>query len=302
MIAHPHFPALTLHDDTALAAVLGAAVVRRATLAEWPLSCVQRVWLADGRTVIYKAQAQPTVEPEFYAAARGPALVAAQVLPHLPTSVGDPLIPRGLLLADVRAPRLADLGLPPTAAQPVAAMALDAIAILSGAAVAGDLPALHDLRTPAGWTAYAGALQADLDALAEAGVFREMDAAAVSRVVHVAGSPAVQDALATQAGYVHGDLRGENIFLVQTTAAERGAPAGGLKIIDWQRPFWGPLALDRASLLESLEVDPVPVVGAGIMALLNLTRIAWLAACARRWFRPGSAVYDAQIAALAAQL
>jgi hypothetical protein len=74
---HRHFD-LWLDDDAELAALLGSAVVHRATLHEWPLSCVQRLRLADGRSLVYKVQGEPTVEPDFYARARSRLLVAAQ--------------------------------------------------------------------------------------------------------------------------------------------------------------------------------------------------------------------------------
>ncbi len=82
MHRHPYFD-LMLHDDDELSALLGSRVVERTTLHEWPLSCVQRVTTADGTRIIYKAQAAPTIEPEFYAVARSPLLPrSAHGLPH----------------------------------------------------------------------------------------------------------------------------------------------------------------------------------------------------------------------------
>ena len=79
MHLHPHFD-LLLHSDEELSALLGAALVERETLHEWPLSCVQRIRLEDGQRWIYKAAARPTVEPEFYAAARSPVLPCTRKL------------------------------------------------------------------------------------------------------------------------------------------------------------------------------------------------------------------------------
>jgi len=74
--AHPVFPRLLAPDDAELADQLGAAVVHRETVHSWPLSWVERVRLADGRTYACKTQLPPTVEPEFYARARSPLLPA----------------------------------------------------------------------------------------------------------------------------------------------------------------------------------------------------------------------------------
>jgi hypothetical protein len=43
-------PGIRLHSDSELAEVLGAGIVERQTIHEWPLSCVQRVVL-EGRAV-----------------------------------------------------------------------------------------------------------------------------------------------------------------------------------------------------------------------------------------------------------
>jgi hypothetical protein len=275
---HPYFD-LYLHDDAELAAALGSAVVARETLSEWPLSCVQRIRTADGRGVIYKAQAEPTVEPQFYAAARSPILVAATALPN-------PHGPAALLLEEVNAPRLSDLPVAPADAPRVVEAVLAAIA-----GIEGDLPALADLRSPQGLRAYVESMLDDLAALAAEGAFRLVTAEMVDALGRNPVSPRNR---VSAGGYLHGDLRAENVFV-----RNRVSPQA---IIDWQRPFYGPVDLDRATLLESLGADPLPIVGPEVMALLAVTRIAWLAACARRWFPPGVESYDAQIAALAVAL
>ena len=280
---HPCFD-LTLHTD----AELGSAVVARETLAEWPLSCVQRIRTADGRTRIYKAQAEPTVEPQFYVMARSPALVAATALPNPPC-------PAALLLEDVTAPRLCDLDIAPKDAPRIAEAVLHAISGIRGDfPAARGLPALADLTTPADHDDYVESMLADLSALVQSGAFvrvTEQSVATIARAATRIKSPVSEPA------YLHGDLTAENVFVSDWTP-DRGA----FIIIDWQRPLRGPVDLDRACLLESLGVDPLPIVGPEIMALLAITRIAWLAACARRWFPPGISTYDAQIAALAASL
>jgi hypothetical protein len=74
VLRHPVFAAIPLHSDEELRDLLGAEVVERVEVHAWPLSCVQRLQLADGRRLAYKSQLPPTVEPDFYAAAASPLL------------------------------------------------------------------------------------------------------------------------------------------------------------------------------------------------------------------------------------
>ncbi|MFO8007050.1 MAG: hypothetical protein R6V05_04860 [Candidatus Brocadiia bacterium] len=87
MHKHEHWE-MRLHDDAELAELLGSPVREREVLQQWPLSQVERVETADG-PAIYKCQCGPTVEPEFYAAARSPLLDGAglSAREHLPPEV-----------------------------------------------------------------------------------------------------------------------------------------------------------------------------------------------------------------------
>lgn len=279
MYRHPYF-GLWLHEDAALAALLGSPVVARTTLHEWPLSCVQRLRLADGRTRIYKAQSVPTVEPTFYACARSPLLVAARVL-------GVAEGPPALLLEDIAAPRLAELPLPEAEALRIGETILAQIAQIAGAP-----PAVFEIHTEARWATYAAAMLADLSALVAVGTFRQVDRALVARLARQAEAPAVLAALRTPTGYVHHDLSGDNVFVLPD----------GYRVIDWQRPFYGPVALDLVNLLDTLGFDPRQHVAAGIMQLHYLLRITWFVQCARTWFPPGATTYDAAVVRLAAQM
>ena len=83
MQTHPVFTNLLMHSDDELAAALGVGIVERETIHAWPLSCVQRLLLADGVKLIYKSQLPPTVEPEFYASASSPLLPGHRLLGKL---------------------------------------------------------------------------------------------------------------------------------------------------------------------------------------------------------------------------
>jgi hypothetical protein len=279
MQRHPYF-ALWLHDDDELAALVGSPIARRTTIHEWPLSCVQRLECATEGTHIYKAQSPPTVEPTFYLHARSPLVVPTQVL------LGDHG-PGALLLENVQAPCLSDVSL----AEPRALATVDDI-LAQIAQIAGDLPAMSDIRTSAQWMGYAQQTGADLRTLAEGGALQQVSATMIDQVQAHMRSPAVLAAINGPTGYVHGDLWAENVFVL----------ADGYRVVDWQRPFWGPVALDRATLLESLGIDPVQHVSAGVLHLRRILLIGWYAQAARHWYPAGAASYDAQIAHLIQQL
>ena len=151
---------------------------------------------------------------------------------------------------------------------------------------------IADLRSVEQWVAYAGTMLADLTALVESGAFRQADHALIDRLRRQALAPGVLTAFRTPTGYVHRDLSGDNIFVL----------AEGYRVIDWQRPLLGPVLLDLAALLQAVGVDPRKHVDAGILQLRDLLSIAWFVQCARTWFPPGAATYDAAVVRLTAQV
>lgn len=80
MIQHAHHPALWLHESAELETLFDRAVKTRQEIHCWPLSVVERIEFADGRIIAYKAQLPPTVEPEFYQAARADLLPPCRML------------------------------------------------------------------------------------------------------------------------------------------------------------------------------------------------------------------------------
>jgi hypothetical protein len=279
MRRHPKFD-LWLHDDEELAASVGSPVIDRATVHQWPLSSVERVRFASGESRIYKVQAPPTVEPEFYQQARSPLLVRAQLLTHSGS-------PAALLLEDVRAPRLDHVQLPPDRALRIADEVIGQIR-----QIAGEPPVLCDVSTTALWQSTADGIANDLRSLADAGTSEHVTTAIAEQVGGHCGSSEVARALAAPTGLVHGDLLASNVLV----------PEDGLRVVDWQRPLRGPRDLDRVTLLESLSIDPAPHVPAGMVTLRRLLLIGWLAEQARRWFPPGANWFGREIARVAAQL
>ncbi len=195
--------------------------------------------------------------------------------------------PSALLLDDLPAPRLADVRLTVTDGLRLAETILAQIDRIAGAP-----PVIADIRGVEQWGDYARTMLADLTALVESGTFRQTDHALIDRLRRQALAPGVLAAFRTPGGYVHRDLSGDNIFVL----------AGGYRVIDWQRPLLGPVLLDFAALLQTVGVDPRKHVDAGILQLRDLLSIAWFVQCARTWFPPGAATYDAAVVRLAAQV
>ena len=279
MLGHPYFD-LLLHDDKELSRLLGWPIVERRTLHEWPLSCVQRVITTNGTHTIYKAQAAPTIEPEFYAAARSPLLPGARTVHRTARHAC-------MLIEFIDAPRLADLTLPMADVVRIGRAVVEAMSQIEG-----QPPIMLDVGSPAAWNAVAGSMLGALRGLVDAGGFTAVDAGALRAIERAAASESVLDAVSAPAGLIHSDLVGENVLVLRDH----------FRVIDWQYPKRGPADLDLATLLESTGLDRRDYVDTGVVRLMLLLRIFWLTECATRWFTPGVESYDQQIAQLSAQL
>ncbi len=275
MHSHPYFD-LRMHDTDELGELIGCPIAERITLHEWPLSCVQRLKCENDQTFIYKVQAPPTVEPDFYRSANSPLIVGAQVLP-----ING--MPPALLLEDIHAPRLDSLDLPTKMV-----LSITEAVVSQVAGIGGDLPVVLDIRTEEKWLNYAHSIVGDVRDLVHAGIFQQVDAEQIDQIARHIDSATVITAINGPTGYVHSDLRAENVLVLED----------GYKVLDWQRPIWGPVALDRATLLESTGVILDQYVQQGVLQLRTLMLIGWFAQAACYWFPAGAAAYDTDIARL----
>jgi hypothetical protein len=274
---HHKFFKLYLHDDDELALLLQSEIVERVTLHEWPLSCVQCLTLSDGSKVIYKTQFGPSVEAEFYASAQSDLLVPARVLHCADGHVS-------MLIDYVEAPLLDDLDLPTNTVIQIGRAVLGEIALIRG-----NLPTYIDIKTENKWENFIDATLKTLARLVDTQQFTSVDRPLVHNLSRWAWSQEILSALHMSPGYVHGDLSGDNLFVL----------AQGFRVIDWQRPRRGPTDLDLVALLVSLGIDPLDHVDKTIVWMFYLLRIHWLTQCAVQWFPDGVKGYDKNIARLA---
>ncbi len=280
MLKHQWFD-LRLHSDDELKALLKTTVTSRTTLHEWPLSCVQQIITERGQQWIYKTQTGPTVESRFYAQAQSKLLVAARTLYE---QAGYSI----MLFEHIDAPLVQDLTLTSDVIMHIGRDIQQQIGRIQG-----NIPVLFDVSSPVKWRRLVHDTVDQLNLLVVEGHFNEVAAEAIATLQNRVLSDRVLNATLSNCGLVHGDLTGDNLFVL---------PAGGYKLIDWTRPFRGPTDLDLVALLESLGHDPREHVDSRLLTMFLMLRINWLTSCARRWFTAGAAGYDRQIADLITQI
>lgn len=253
MQTHPYFPDILLHTDTQLADLLGTKVVQRDTIHEWPLSCVQRLLLADGTRLIYKSQLQPTVESQFYQAA------SSSLLPgHRPLgTLGQCDI---IILDWIDAPLLRDV------------VKSEADLLKQGRQVIaqigqmqGDLPTYLDISSPEAWASACDHTFEQLEKLITDKRFTLTSLDTVERVRRWTQSTPVLAKLVEHPCLIHGDLTSEQIFVVP----------GGYRVIDWQRPVIAPPEVDLVTLLVSQNVEPRRYLDASVIGIYWFLLFSW---------------------------
>ena len=158
--------------------------------------------------------------------------------------------------------------------------------------MAGTRPYWFDVSDQEKWKTFIQALLDDLKKLIDRGKFTRTNRTTVHNLEHWAFSKSVLAAICSQSGYVHHDFTGDNLFVLPN----------GYRVIDWQRPIWGPIDLDMVSLLMSLGFDPVKYVEEGTIQVMHFLSIHWFTQCAARWFPEGADHYDEQIVQITAQI
>jgi hypothetical protein len=282
---HPYFN-LWLHSTDELSEQLSISVVERTTLHEWPLSCVQRLRLADGSQLIYKSQLQDTtVEPAFYKAVQDHTACTSFLKSRLPRShhLGCLRNSVGMTFEYIVAPRLEEFRMDETEIMDHGNRMLADIHQLPV-----DLPVYTDISTTSKWSNLVQDTLTTLSNLITYGQFQQSNPATIRKLTKWGESEKVLAALQSPPTLNHGDLGGDNVF----------ATSSGYKIIDWQRPVRGPAEIDWVAYLAAMGIDPLKYIESGFVGLFWFLCLRWFVECKARWFTTGES-YDQQVSALA---
>lgn len=208
---------IQVYEDDELAKILKGEILSRKKLHHWPLSYVEKIVMADGRSMVYKAQhAAASVENRFYAKACAPFLLqpvfsaqedgwAALILPYIPYKA---YIPRS-----------------------AAELEMSVAQWSARLQTLSDAPVYFDISTLA-------KLKSLLEDAVQAFPQQESWQTSLRCWVEKEAVLCYED---QPIGLLHGDLTGANVV------TEREL----LYILDWQRPMRGPLALETALSLQN---------------------------------------------------
>ncbi|MGO3152854.1 MAG: phosphotransferase [Galactobacter sp.] len=250
---HETFPDLLIHDNTELAAALGAAVVSREAVHAWPLSATEELRLADGRRYAYKAQLKPSVEAAVYAAVEDP-LLPAQI------DLGRHGTTRHMVTQWVDAPSLHTMELDESE---FVGHARAVVARIS--AMAPEAPVFLDLSTGSTIAHAADVTAGRLNALIHSGQFVRLDANVPDRLRSWSREPQLVRRATEHTAFIHGDLSTEEVFVAED----------GYHVIDWQRPILGTSELDLVSLLRHRGIDPLRYVDPEVVQLSWFVLLHW---------------------------
>lgn len=251
---HPYFD-LWLYSTDELSVLLSAPVTGRCTLHEWPLSCVQRITLADGKKLIYKIQAREGVEPDFYTQVKSPLLPHYQILEPYHNSVA-------MLFEYIDAPTMQNLHLSPAE---ILCHGQALVAAVQG--MPESAPLYADLGSLERWQGFVDETLSKLSALTAAGKFHVVNPEMITRLAAWAAADPVRAVFQGKTVLTHADLSGGNVFIT---------PAG-YKIIDWQFPRRLPDGFDLAVYLDFMDLDPYQYVAPAVVNIAWFIRAGWYA-------------------------
>jgi hypothetical protein len=253
MQTHPFFTDILMHSDDELAEMLGVKIVQRETIHEWPLSCVQRLVLGDGRKLIYKSQLPPTVEPEFYANASSPLLLGHRVLQKLGRCAT-------MTIDWMDAPLLRDEARSETE---LVAHGREVLAQIGE--IKGELPVYVDVGSAEAWSAVAETALDKMGKLVQDGRFGSTDLDAVSRMRQWSASARVMESIVDRPRVIHGDLTAGQVFVTSS----------GYRVIDWQRPVFGPPEVDLVTLLVDRKFEPRRHIQPTVVEIYWFLHLCW---------------------------
>ncbi|MCP4160882.1 MAG: phosphotransferase [Deltaproteobacteria bacterium] len=248
---------LWMHDDSELSSLLGSTIIQRHTIHEWPNSCVQKITLKEGKSLIYKYQSGGMIESSFYEQA------SSLILPETRTLWEDSWY-SCMVIEYFDTPTFGQPDIPESELLIISAELLEAISKIKG-----DFPVLLDISSYSKWADMAGETLLRLRGLIEN---RRQYGSGIKDIEFMEKkviSPSIKSYFRSKTGLIHGDLNGGNIFHRD----------GGLKLIDWQSCKLAPIELDQASFLSRQGIDPSRYVSPEAAYMLYFVGIWWLVQC-----------------------
>ena len=148
-----------------------------------------------------------------------------------------------------------------------------------------------DIGNELRWQQFVDETLSTLSELIDRGAFRITRYSMVKDLAGWANARSTLDTIRSGSGLTHGDLTGDNVFLLPD----------GFRVIDWQRPRLAPPEVDLALLLDGFGFDPLKHVQPNIVGISLFLHVNWCVECKARWFPQGSS-YDRYVADFARKI
>ena len=271
---HPYFD-LWLHTTDELERILHIRIATRETIHDWPLSTVQRITTEDGHSTIYKVQHMAMVEPRFYKAATSKLLPKSEDL-------GDINGCQAMIFEFIDGERLAEHNVDEAGLIRIGRELQTEIQDIRG-----DFPVFRDIGNRQKWIGFAESVLIRLADLMERRIFQNVSTSLVQELRDWAYRSAVVDIVNKESCLTHGDLNGENIFILPD----------GYRLIDWQRPCRAPWDIDLVGLLLDMGFNPSLHVTREVIQIFHFLRIDWFTQCKANLFPEGSSYERSVISA-----
>jgi hypothetical protein len=276
MNKHPFFDLIS-PDNEEIAAILGCQILDRKTIAEWPLSCVEKVVNADGAEWMLKSNHAPcTIEGDFYSAVDRPFLIKPSFIKNEP--------PYQLIIyphingKPYSLTKLSQIGSEKEIFRNHFAGILESL-------YDSELPVYLKIDTKAHFLVAFRKMISSLVELVESGTFSHTKGQDIEELAMSIESTIMEDVALQKTTLVHGDFSIDNLLFT---------PTNGYYILDWQRPIFGSPLIDEYTFIKSNGAIPEPPA----ILIGSLVQIYWFVDCAVNWFPAGSKTYDQQVKGL----
>jgi thiamine kinase-like enzyme len=271
---HPYFD-LWLHTTDELERILRIRIATRETIHDWPLSTVQRITTKDGHAIVYKVQHLAMVEPRFYRSATSKLLPKSEDLGEINGC-------EAMIFEFIDGERLAERNVDE---EDLIRIGRELQTEIQN--IRGDLPVYRDIGSTQKWIDFAESVLLRLAGLVGRRIFQNVSTSLVQELREWAYQSAIMDIVNKESCLTHGDLNGENIFILPD----------GYKLIDWQRPCRAPCDVDMVGLLLDKGFNPSLHVKREVIQIFHFLRIDWFTQCKASLFPEGLSYENSVMAA-----